>query len=54
VLDRADAESIAAQYDWMLDTLVDKLPKVAGHPTAPSCYEPSIHTATRPSVVVDL
>ncbi|MGY1960766.1 IS256 family transposase [Nocardia gipuzkoensis] len=31
VFDQADAESVAAQYDRMLDTLTEKLPKVAAH-----------------------
>lgn len=31
VFDQADAESVAAQYDRMLDTLAEKLPKVADH-----------------------
>ncbi len=30
-LRQADAESVAAQYDRMLDALTDKLPKVAEH-----------------------
>nr|WP_308014764.1 transposase [Nocardia coffeae] len=29
--DQADATSVAAQYDRMLDALAEKLPKVAGH-----------------------
>lgn len=31
VFDQADAESVAAQYDRMLDALAEKLPKVADH-----------------------
>jgi putative transposase len=31
VFDQADVESVAAQYDRMLDALTDKLPKVADH-----------------------
>ncbi len=31
VFDQADAESVAAQYDRMLDALAEKLPKVAAH-----------------------
>jgi putative transposase len=31
VFDQADAESVAAQYDRMLDALTEKLPKVADH-----------------------
>jgi putative transposase len=31
VFDQADTESVAAQYDRMLDTLSEKLPKVADH-----------------------
>ncbi|WP_406230349.1 IS256 family transposase [Nocardia sp. NBC_01009] len=31
VFDQADPESVAAQYDRMLDALTEKLPKVAGH-----------------------
>ena len=31
VFDQADPESVAAQYDRMLDTLAEKLPKVAEH-----------------------
>lgn len=31
VFDQADAESVAAQYDRMLDALTEKLPKVAAH-----------------------
>jgi putative transposase len=31
VFDQADAESVAAQYDRMLDALTEKLPKVATH-----------------------
>ncbi|MBF5002572.1 IS256 family transposase, partial [Nocardia sp. BSTN01] len=31
VFDQADSESVAAQYDRMLDALTEKLPKVAAH-----------------------
>jgi putative transposase len=31
VFDQADTESVAAQYDRMLDALTEKLPKVSGH-----------------------
>ena len=31
VFDQPDAESVVAQYDRVLDTLADKLPKVAEH-----------------------
>ncbi len=31
VFDQADTESVAAQYDRMLDALTEKLPKVAAH-----------------------
>jgi putative transposase len=31
VFDQADVESVAAQYDRILDALTDKLPKVADH-----------------------
>ncbi len=31
IFDQPDAESVVAQYDRVLDTLADKLPKVAEH-----------------------
>ncbi len=31
VFDQPDAESVAAQYDRIIDALADKLPKVADH-----------------------
>jgi Transposase, Mutator family len=31
VFDQPDAESVAAQYDRIIDALADKLPKVANH-----------------------
>jgi len=31
VFDQPDAESVASQYDRIIDALADKLPKVADH-----------------------
>ena len=31
VFDQPDADSVAAQYDRVIDALVDKMPKVAAH-----------------------
>ena len=54
VYDQPDADSVAAQYDRIVDALSDKLPKAAEHPRHCTCRPAGLHRIPQADLAPDL
>ena len=54
VFDQPDAESVAAQYDRIIDALADKLPKVADHLESGPAGSAGVHRVPQADLAPDL
>ena len=54
VFDQPDAQSVAAQYDRIIDALADKLPKVAAHLEARAGRLAGVHRVSQADLAPDL